>query len=60
MKETEMHPVHAANPVTNSGNTAFGVEGINSILPQYFTTKGNMVSSNCSTDCASIEMGLFT
>ena len=32
MKETQVPPVHAANLVANSGNTAYGVEGINAAL----------------------------
>ena len=28
MKVTQMPPVHAANPVANSGNTAYGVDVI--------------------------------
>ena len=28
MKVTQMPPVHAANQVANSGNTAYGVGGI--------------------------------
>ena len=32
MKVTQMPPVHAANLVANSGNTAYGVDVIDTVL----------------------------
>ena len=37
MKVTQMPPVHAANLVTNSGNTAFGVDVISQTLVDVMT-----------------------
>ena len=36
MKETEIHPVHAANLVANSGNIAYGVELIHKCLMSWW------------------------